>query len=93
MTFLELFTHQQPYSNIEYDFIVLGEVKKYKTPKRPPDQAVIDAGLDGDMWELLKQCWKRPDERLTIRDVKLSLERIRSGGKCLHLGREVTHLF
>ncbi|KAJ3548437.1 hypothetical protein NMY22_g1270 [Coprinellus aureogranulatus] len=79
MTFLELLTRQQPYSNIGHDFNVLGELKKYNPPKRPTDQAVIDAGLNEDMWKLLKQCWKKPEQRPTIQDVKSSLARIRSG--------------
>jgi serine/threonine protein kinase len=86
MTFLELLTRHQPYSNIVHDFNVGGEVKKYKTPQRPKDQAAIDAGLNDELWELVKQCWKKPEDRPTVEDVKLSLARIRgeiAGGKSI----------
>ncbi|TEB36119.1 kinase-like protein [Coprinellus micaceus] len=41
------------------------------------DQAAIDAGLNDELWELVKQCWKKPEDRPTVEDVKLSLARIR----------------
>jgi serine/threonine protein kinase len=88
MTFLELLTRHQPYSNIIHDFDVGSEVKKYKIPQRPKDQAAIDAGLNDGIWELLKRCWKKPDDRPTVEEVKDSLARIRrevAGGKSIHL--------
>lgn len=84
MTFLELFTRQHPYSNIPHDFNVIGELKKYKTPKRPSGQAVVGAGLDDDMWELLEQCWRRkPVDRPTAKAVMVSLARNQPSCECM----------
>jgi len=53
----ELFTKNVPFSYIEQEIRVAILVINGSLPERPCDQAIIDAGLNDNMWELMKSCW------------------------------------
>ncbi|KAJ6506696.1 kinase-like domain-containing protein [Mycena sanguinolenta] len=70
MTVLEIFTHEQPYSNIKHTTEVVIRSVKGERPMRPTDVEVVTRGLDDKLWALLALCWStEPTRRPTIQQV------------------------
>ncbi|TFK26396.1 ras GEF [Coprinopsis marcescibilis] len=79
MTFLELLTGEQPFAGVPRDINVMRELDKGETPKRPLGTVYLNNGLNDPMWSLIKRCWKKPESRPTIQDIRIQLDEIRGG--------------
>ncbi|KAJ6460773.1 kinase-like domain-containing protein [Mycena vitilis] len=66
-----LFTHRVPYDYIKRTSeVVIKSVQGGEHPQRPTDPAVINRGLNDEIWMLLNHCWASvPSERPTIQTV------------------------
>ena len=80
LNFVQLFTHEMPYSDIRKNIQVVFKKAQGELPNRPKDEHVVRRGLDDRMWELLCQCWvKKPNDRLTIEQLLVQLSSLASG--------------
>ncbi|KAH6918894.1 hypothetical protein BKA70DRAFT_1089732 [Coprinopsis sp. MPI-PUGE-AT-0042] len=79
MTFLEILSGIQPFSEVTMDVTVLKLIIDGQAPKRPKGRDHVENGLDDDMWDLIKSCWKKkPESRPTIQTIKARLAEIRA---------------
>lgn len=79
MTILEILTGSQPYSEVAVDIAVLRLLIDGKAPKRPKGKEYVENGLDDDMWDLIKSCWKKKlGSRPGVQTIRTKLAAIRT---------------
>jgi son of sevenless-like protein len=79
MLALELMTGEQPYNDIRREITVSLRVTKGELPKHP-GRSAESRGLSTELWNLMQRCWRmRPEDRPSMTEIKLQLERIRTG--------------
>ncbi|KAJ7918178.1 kinase-like protein [Mycena leptocephala] len=81
MTVLELFTHQQPYSQIKHTTEVVIRSAKGEHPLRPIQPQVLERGLGDNAWAILKfSCWSlEPTERPNFHDLLIKSPFVEAG--------------
>lgn len=76
MVALEVLSGEQPFSHIQGDAVVQHEVYLGKFPQRPGHD-VTARGLSDDLWALMKRCWKKPQARPSMTEIREKLLSIR----------------